>query len=397
MARHVKRNVSRGKQWEVRWSWYDVSGARRWGQQRFATHNEAKAKRAEIESKAVDSSITDATGGRETFEAWAERWFRDHSTTLKPSTARSYRALLDRSVLPAFGPRPIRPVSTADIQDFILGLPGRGLTPPTIRHHYFTVPRVFTYATQRRAIAFNPALGCKLPTDKSTGRAKREIDCLSEEEVAELAAHLTPPYDLLVQFMAYTGRRSGEVSGLNVGDLDLSARTVAVRRTRRKIRASEQHPTGWEVHVPKSGKARVVGLPVWLASELRAYVAAHPRSGDLDAPLWPGRTNGGAGRFTGERGAVTYDKPWERDAFYKRQFKPALAEAGLPASVRLHDLRHTAGSLMLRAGIEPYRVADYLGHSLDVLLRIYAHVLEADRTADMELLARPVRRGVTGA
>jgi len=97
-------------------------------------------------------------------------------------------------------------------------------------------------------------------------------------------------------------------------------------------------------------------------------------------------------RYSGAGGgALDYGKPWERDAFYKRQFKPALAAAGLPPTVRLHDLRHTAGSLMLRAGIEPYRVAEYLGHSLDVLLKIYAHVLEADREADMDRLARPTR------
>lgn len=187
--------------------------------------------------------------------------------------------------------------------------------------------------------------------------------------------------------MADTGLRAGEVAGLNVTDLDLLRRLVYVRRTRRKVTG------GWEVHTPKNGKERPVGLPLWLATDLRQYLAAHPRSGDPAAPLWPGRINGGQDRFAGAKGGITYDEPWERDAFYKRQFKPALRAADLPATVRLHDLRHTAGSLMLRAEIDPYRVADYLGRSLTVLLKIYAHVLEADRDADMERLARPTRRG----
>lgn len=321
MARIIKRDVTRGKRYEVRWSWPDeVTGRRRFAQERFATLQEAKAKKADVEKGASDGTLQDPAPARATFAEWAELWFRDHSTGLKPSTARSYRALLDKSVLPRFGTRSLRAIATADVQDFVHDLQDQGLTPPTIRHHYLTARLVFTYAVQRRALAYNPALDVKLPTDKSTGRAKPSMSALTEQQVAALVGHLDPPYDLLVLFMAYTGLRCGEVSGLNVGDLDLAARTVTVRRTRRKIKASETHPDGWEVHVPKNGKGRVVGLPGWLVADLRTYLAAHPCSGDADAPLWPGRKNGGAERFTGGKGGLDYAVPWTRDAFYKRQF-----------------------------------------------------------------------------
>jgi len=391
MARIVKREVTRGKKYEVRWSWYqdaatpDAQPTRRFAQERFATLEEAKAKKAEVEQRAVDRSLHDPSGGKETFGVWAERWFRDHSIGLKPSTARSYRNLLDASVVPAFGHRRIRSLTTADIQDWVAGLLDRGLAPPTIRHHYLTARHVLTYATHSRAIAYNPALDVRLPTDKSTGRVKQEMVCLDDSQVADLAAALSPPYDLLIVFMCYTGLRCAEVSGLRVGDLDLTNRRVYVRRTVRQVTGA------WETHVPKNGKARVVGLPPWLASDLRAYLLAHPRSGDLEAGLWPGREHGGQTRFGGSTGELCWDKPWSRESFYRRQFKPALAAAGLPARMRLHDTRHTAGSLMLRSGIDYYRVADYLGHSVDVLLKIYSHILDADRDADMSKLVRPIR------
>lgn len=187
--------------------------------------------------------------------------------------------------------------------------------------------------------------------------------------------------------MAYTGLRAGEVAGLNVADLDLLRRLVYVRRTRRKVTG------GWEVHTPKNGKERPVGLPLWLATDLRQYLAAPPslRRPSGTALARPDQRR--AGPLRRGQGRHHLRRALERDAFYKRQFKPALRAADLPATVRLHDLRHTAGSLMLRAGIDPYRVADYLGRSLTVLLKICAHVLEADRDADMERLARPTRRG----
>jgi integrase len=54
-----------------------------------------------------------------------------------------------------------------------------------------------------------------------------------------------------------------------------------------------------------------------------------------------------------------------------------LAEAGLPADVRFHDLRHTAGTLALRQGVPLHTVSRMLGHSDPAMpLRLYAHVLD---------------------
>src|SRR5258708_16425621 len=40
---------------------------------------------------------------------------------------------------------------------------------------------------------------------------------------------------------------------------------------------------------------------------------------------------------------------------------------------RPYDLRHACVSTWLKAGIEPKRVAEWAGHSVEVLLRIYTH------------------------
>jgi integrase len=383
MARIVKRKVQHGKPYEVRWSWYTDDGQRRFGQERFTTLAEAKAKKAEIETKAVDGALTDHTKGREQFASVAERWFRAHQVGLKPSTTRSYRDLLDRTVLPTFGSRRIRAVQTADVQDFVLSLHERGMAPPTIRHHYNALRQVLQFAVEERAIPYNPAQFVKLPTDKSTGRLKPEMGFLSPDQVAVLASKLDPPYDLLTLFMAYTGLRAGEVAGLNVGDLDLLRDRVIVRRTRRKIKG------GWEVHTPKSGKERRVPLPGWLAEDLRTYLAAHPHNDVPGAPLWPGRVNGGVVRFSGGKGSFTYDEPWE-PGHYRRQFKAALPLAGLPATLRLHDLRHTFASICNSLEIPAAHVAEWMGHANEGITRtIYTHLFESDSAAFTARLARP--------
>ena len=217
------------------------------------------------------------------------------------------------------------------------------------------------------------------------------------QDLAAAFRELDPdsPYALLIEFMAYTGLRAAEVSGLRIGDLDLMRGVVKVSRTLHKHACTAPlNPNGrgractddeccWTVSTPKNRKPRVVDVPTdWLLEDLTAYVAAHPNRDNLDAPLWPGRKRNDVTRLTtGSKGGLDWDRPWWRDGFYQRHFKPAVAKAGLPASLRLHDLRHTAGSIMLDQGLAPVEAAEQLGHSLHVFTTIYAHKINRDPAA----------------
>ena len=94
--------------------------------------------------------------------------------------------------------------------------------------------------------------------------------------------------------------------------------------------------------------------------------------------------------FASERGT-----PLDPDNVTKR-FKRAVARAGLPATTRLHDLRHGTATLMLEAGETVPTVAEYLGHAtLAVTMTIYAHAVPgskkraADRLGAILRNARP--------
>ena len=68
-----------------------------------------------------------------------------------------------------------------------------------------------------------------------------------------------------------------------------------------------------------------------------------------------------------------------------RSFKPLLERAGLPRSVRLHDLRHTCATLLLKAGQHPKFVQELLEHiNIPITLDTYSHVLPGmgDELAD---------------
>jgi integrase len=71
----------------------------------------------------------------------------------------------------------------------------------------------------------------------------------------------------------------------------------------------------------------------------------------------------------------TIGKPLEGTHLLRRELHPLLARAGLPA-IRVHDLRHTAATLLLGKGINPKIVSELLGHaSVAITLDLYSHVL----------------------
>jgi integrase len=57
----------------------------------------------------------------------------------------------------------------------------------------------------------------------------------------------------------------------------------------------------------------------------------------------------------------------------------------------VYDLRHTAATMMLRAGVPPAEVARRLGHSVDILMRVYAGVFDDERQRSHDLIDRAIR------
>ncbi len=100
---------------------------------------------------------------------------------------------------------------------------------------------------------------------------------------------------------------------------------------------------------------------------------------ELTALLWEhiGRYGYGAdGRlFRGERGGplpmITYTRVW-REA---RRLALTEEAQATPLAGRPYDLRHAAVSTWLMAGVDPVMVAEWAGHSLSVLMEVYAACL----------------------
>jgi integrase len=77
-------------------------------------------------------------------------------------------------------------------------------------------------------------------------------------------------------------------------------------------------------------------------------------------------------RNSGRVGSSVYGRVWAKAR--EAVFAPEVASS--PLVKRPYDLRHACVSTWLAAGVEPTRVAAWAGHSVAVLLKVYAKFLD---------------------
>jgi integrase len=279
---------------------------------------------------------------------WAERW---HLTTagLKPSTRHTYRQLLDNQILPAFADAPLGAIDTLSVREWLAGLVEGGLSPSRTRNAHQVLGQVLASAVEAGRLVRNPASGVRLPRI-----VQREMTFLDGAQVERLAETIQTPYGVLVRFAAWTGLRAGELAALRVRRLDLLRGACDVVDNATEVDGRLVWGT------TKGHDRRTVRLPRFLADELGAYLGGRPHGPDDLV-------------FTMPQGG-----PLRESKFLERYLKPAAADAGL-AALRVHDLRHTAASLMIREGATVLAVSKTLGHkSAAMTLDRYGHLWPSD-------------------
>jgi integrase len=162
--------------------------------------------------------------------------------------------------------------------------------------------------------------------------------------------------------LATTGLREGEALGLKWTDIDMEKATLVVRR------ALQRHAgAGFVMVDPKTTRSRrTIHLSRVALHALVEHRARQREMRLLAGASW--RSDFGDLVFCSRTGSPM------GASWLNVVFKRELAKAGLPR-IRIHDLRHTAATLLLTRGVHPKVVQDMLGHSTVTLtLDTYSHV-----------------------
>jgi integrase len=328
----------------------------------FRTKAEAQRWIDEQTADLVRGDWRDPRSGRMTVGDLAETWYAT-TAALKPSTRLSYRSLLDRWIVPRWGAAEVRRLQHGAIAAWAAEVTAEA-SASTTRKVLGVLRGILELAVRDRRIPANPALRVSLP---ALPLAKQRF--LTAEELGALADSMPTERDrILTLLLGWTGLRFGEAAALRVASIDILRRRIHVTEAVAEVRGQVILGT------PKTHAARSIALPGFLSPILARYLGSVPRSG-LAFP----DAAGGPIRVTN----------WNR-----RTFTPTAIEVGLvPPKLRVHDLRHTAASLMIASGAGVKLVQQQLGHRTATLtLDRYAHLfpdeLDALSGALDELKAR---------
>jgi integrase len=246
----------------------------------------------------------------------------------------------------------------ADCKAWVASMIRAGKAPATIHKAAQIARGIFDEAVADGIIPRSPWVGIRLPKIE-----RHNARFLSVDEVERLADLIDARYRTLVRTLAYTGIRFGEAGALRVGDVDARRRKLSITRT-----LHDDH--GVWFGPPKTPRSeRLVGIPTSLAEEIEALRARRD-----DADLLFTSPDGGPLR-----------KTWRR-----RFFVPATRAAGLDR-LRVHDLRHTAVSLLIDQGVGPAQIAARLGHEdVRVTLSVYGHLFDAHDDVTTDAMDRAI-------
>lgn len=359
------------------WSWgyiVDVGkdgGGNRRQQRRTGFESEAEAKVAlqELMTALAAGSYVEPTT-MTLAEYLRDQWLPAvKPPKLRRTTWVGYRRIVETRIAPRIGGVRLQEVNPTHLNRLYADMleNGRvdrtgGLSLKSVRETHVVLRKALSDAVRWGFVQRNPAESADPPPAHAAAAARRRaIRVWSAEELGRFLRHVRDDeqYPLWL-LLASTGMRRGEALGLPWRDLDLESGRLAVRQSLLCIDGDPR------IEEPKSRYSiRTIDLDARTVAALKGRHAEQDRDRRAAGKDW---TDNGL-VFTRDHG-VWLNPDWMSERFHRLS-----EEAGVP-SIRMHDLRHTHATLLLRQGINVKVVSERLGHhSVAFTLDTYAHVV----------------------
>jgi integrase len=336
-----------------------ATGKRRQVRRRFESEAEATKAYARMSSDVSAGVFT--TRSTKTIEVVCRDWLAGRR--VRPSTSANYADVL-KPLRAAHGAMPVQRLEKAHIDALVTSLAAGGLSmsngrprrpwsPRSLNLMLTVLQMVLEDAMRQGWVVRNVAhLVDRVP------QVKHEMETFTEAEVHKLLKAAESDRLEAAWHLALSGLRRGEVCGLTWDDVDLEVGELNVRHTRILVDGVVIEST------PKTAKGeRALPLPDSLTRVLKR---ARTRQAE-DRLRLPGDYLEGGYVVADEGGSPMHPETlglaWGR----------LLERAGV-RRLRLHDARHTCGTLMHLRGVPVAVIAAWLGHTdAAFTMRTYVH------------------------
>ncbi|MBV9688237.1 MAG: site-specific integrase, partial [Ktedonobacteraceae bacterium] len=296
-------------------------------------------------------------GSRQTVEKYLQDWFETiQKQAVRETTYLKQGPILHNDILPAIGHIQLQKLTPQHIQGLYSKKLSEGWKPSSIRNIHKILHKAFSNAVRWKLIPKNVCDLVSLPR-----QVRHKPQTLTKEQTVRLLkVSQGHPLEPLIILALTTGMRHGEIAALRWRDINFEARCLTVERT---VTFISGH--GYIEGEPKTEKSRrTIILPRFVLKSLENCRLRQLEMRLKAGSLWQNQDL----VFCNATG--NYCNP----ATTSRVFHRLLATTGLPP-MRIHDLRHSAATLLIVVMRMPANlVQELLGHDdIETTLGLYTH------------------------
>ena len=294
------------------------------------------------------------------FEAFTELYIRDMKSRLKENTWLTKEHIIRTKILPYFGKLKISEISTKEViawQNEMLAYRDEKKKPYSqtyLKTLHNQLSAIFNHAVRYYELRSNPAA----KAGNMGSEEHKEMLFWTKEEYKKFSFEMMdkPVSFYAFEMLYWCGIREGELLALTPADFDFEKCTVSITKSYQRLNGQDLITT------PKTEKSnRIIKMPQFLADEMQDYLKQ----------LYGIEPNDRV--FT-----VT-------KSYLHREMDRGAKEAGIKR-IRIHDIRHSAVSLLIDMGFSATAIADRVGHeSIDITYN-YAHLFPSKQTEMAEKL-----------
>ena len=289
-----------------------------------------------------------------TFSDFFQLYKQDIKPRLKLNTWLTKEAIITKHILPYFGNRVISDIAAKDVIKWqnelrnSIGDNGKPISVQYLHTIHNQISAIFNHAVRFYDLPSNPA---SKAGNVSTSE-KKEMQFWTQEEYKKFSEAIMdkPLAFYAFELLYWCGIREGELLALTSADFDFENSTLTINKSYQRLKGKDV------ITSPKTVKSnRTIKMPDFLCDEMRDLVSS------------------------------LYDcKPTDRlfpvtKHFLKHEMERGCKDAGVKR-IRIHDIRHSAISLLIEMGFSAVAIAERVGHeSIDITYR-YAHMFPSTQT-----------------
>ena len=304
-------------------------------------------------------------------------WLKnEHSHTIAYSTLNRYLGIARCYILPALGEIQLEKITKNEIAQFMLSLNKNSVGPRTRNQALSIISVAMQGAVEAGLIDINPTIGVGRATEDS-----RPVKPLTESQVMNLIEASEEKFMNARLHLAFCGMRQGEVLGLTWSDIDFDEKSLFIHQQVQKVNGKLTH-----VKLKTKSFIRILILSQTALDSLKHHKKLIIKMRLIAGAKWEDNDLVFPNKFGG-----FIQSKWDYQCW-----QVALSNSGIPPH-RLHDARHTAGTLLYAHGEGIETIRRVLGHSnVSLTSRTYVHSAEEPLRAaanTMDLIYKKKRKG----